>query len=167
MILHDVADGADLFVERSAPPFHANRLGHGDLNVVDVFLVEQGLEDRVGKPEGEDILDGFLAEIVVDPEDLVFREDASDIPVQRLSRGEIVPEGLLDDDAGPAAGLPGLHEPGFPKFGDQGCEKIRRYGQVEQAVARQARLGLDRFEAFRKPFEAGARREFVAVVVQV
>jgi hypothetical protein len=37
----------------------ADRLGHRDLDVVDVGVVPDGLEDRIREPEREDVLDGL------------------------------------------------------------------------------------------------------------
>ena len=48
--------------------------GHRDLHVVDVLLVEQRLEDAVGEAEDQDVLDGLLAEVVIDAVDLALVE---------------------------------------------------------------------------------------------
>ncbi len=53
---------------------HAHRLGHGDLDVIDIVAVPQRLENRVGKTEDEDILDGLFAQVVVDAVDLILIE---------------------------------------------------------------------------------------------
>ena len=75
VVLHHVAQRAGLLVvaRAGADPF---LLGHGDLDVVDVLLVPERLEDRVAEPHDHDVLDGLLAEVVVDPEDLSLVEDA-------------------------------------------------------------------------------------------
>ena len=75
MVLDDVAEGAGFLVEGPAA-FDADGFGGGDLDVVDVVAVPDGLEDAVGEAEDEDVLDGLFAEVVVDAEDLVFVEDA-------------------------------------------------------------------------------------------
>ena len=72
MVLHHVTKRAGLLVVASAGP-DAFGLRHRDLDVVDVLLVEERLEEAVGEPEHEDVLDGFLAEVVIDPEDVLFR----------------------------------------------------------------------------------------------
>ena len=64
-----------------AAPLDADRLGHGDLHVVDVIAVPQRLEDAVGEPEHHDVLDRLLAEIMVDAIDLALS------PARRGSRG--------------------------------------------------------------------------------
>ena len=50
----------------------ADGLGHGDLHVVDVAPIPDGLEDAVGEPERHQVLDGLLPEVVIDPIDLVL-----------------------------------------------------------------------------------------------
>jgi len=42
--------------------------------VVDVFLVPERLEDAVGEAEDQQVLDGLLAEIMVDAIRLALRE---------------------------------------------------------------------------------------------
>ena len=51
-----------------------DRLGHRDLDVVDELAVPDRLEDPVREAEREHVLDRLLAEVVVDPEDLVLLE---------------------------------------------------------------------------------------------
>ncbi len=65
VVLHDVAQRTDLFVEL-APPFDAERFGHRDLHGVDVVVVPHGLEQRVREAEDEQVLDRLLPEEVVD-----------------------------------------------------------------------------------------------------
>jgi hypothetical protein len=52
--------------------FNAERFGGGNLDMVDIPAVPEGLEQRVGKTEHEDILNGFFGQIVIDPVDLTF-----------------------------------------------------------------------------------------------
>ena len=73
VVLHDVAQRAGLLVVRTAT-LDADLLGHGDLHMVDVLAVPQRLEDPVGEPEHEQVLNGLLAEVVVDAIDLLFDE---------------------------------------------------------------------------------------------
>ena len=69
MVLEHVAQGAGLVVV-VGPVLDAERLGDGDLNVVDVIAVPDRLEDRVGEAEDHDVLDGLFAQVVVDAVDL-------------------------------------------------------------------------------------------------
>ncbi len=52
----------------------ADVLGHGDLHMVDEIAVPQRFDQRVGEAEHQQVLDGFLAQIVIDAEDLLFVE---------------------------------------------------------------------------------------------
>ena len=54
------------------------------------------------------VLDGLLAEVVVDPEDLVLVEPLAEHRAQLARRREVVPERLLDDHARPAVALSAL-----------------------------------------------------------
>ena len=49
-------------------------LGHRDLHVVDVIAVPDRLEDRVGKPQHEQVLHRLLAQVVIDAIDLLLAE---------------------------------------------------------------------------------------------
>ena len=78
MVLHDVARGPGLFVELAAA-LDADVLGDRDLHVIDVVAVPQRLEDRVAEAQRDEVLDGLLAQVVIDPEDLPLGEDAVQI----------------------------------------------------------------------------------------
>ena len=69
VVLDHVAQRAGLLVVAAAP-LDAERLGDGDLHVVDVAAVPERLEDAVGEAEDQDVLDRLLAEVVVDAVDL-------------------------------------------------------------------------------------------------
>ena len=74
VVLDDVAQGAGSFVEAAAL-FDAEGLGDGDLDVVDVTADPQRLEYGVGETQGQHVLHGLFAEVVVDAVDLVLGED--------------------------------------------------------------------------------------------
>ena len=74
VVLDDVAGGADAVVVAGAAA-DADVLGHGDLHVVDVVGVPDRLEHLVGEAQRQDVLDRLLAQVVVDPEHRVGRED--------------------------------------------------------------------------------------------
>ena len=105
MVLHDVAHRARLFIEPPAT-LHAERLGHRDLHVVDEVAVPDGLEDAVREAQDEDVLDGLLAQVVVDAEDLALVEDAQDPLVELAGRGQVGPERLLDHHPRLRVGVP-------------------------------------------------------------
>src|SRR6266436_1998835 len=72
--LNHVAERARGFVE-TATALDAQSLGRGDLDVIDVIPVPKRLEDSIAKAENEQILDGILAEVVIDAVDLLFVEN--------------------------------------------------------------------------------------------
>ena len=80
----------------------ADRLGDGDLDVVDVVAVPDRLEQDVGEAEGEDVLDRFLAEVVVDAVDLPLGERLRHLLDQLAGGREVVTERFFDDDPLPA-----------------------------------------------------------------
>ena len=90
VVLEDVTDCAGLFVERGAT-LDAERLGDGDLDVVDELAIPDRLEDPVREAEREQVLDRLLAEVVVDPEDLrlveVLRAARRSAPAPSRGRG--------------------------------------------------------------------------------
>ena len=100
MVLEHVPHHAGLLVI-AGPVLDADGLGGGDLDVVHVLAVPHGLEDRVREAEDEDVLDGLLAEVVVDAEDLVLGEVLVHQPVQLPRRLQVAPERLFDHDAHP------------------------------------------------------------------
>src|SRR5207244_12179589 len=87
---------------------HAEGIGHRDLDVVDVVPVPDRLEEGVGEAEDREVLDGSLAEVVVDAEDVRLVERRVQRRVERARRLEVPAEGLLDDDARVASGARAL-----------------------------------------------------------
>ncbi len=81
VVLQDVTERARLFVE-CATPLDADRLCHGDLNVVDVSTVPDWLKDQVAEAEDQDVANGLFSEIVVDAVDLTLAEDFANLAVE-------------------------------------------------------------------------------------
>ena len=102
MALNHVAQGTGLLVER-APATYANRLGGGDLHVVHIAAIPERFKDAVAKAEGEDVLHGLLAQVVIDAVNVVFREHPLHHFIQGARRFKVMPEGLLDHQT-PVAG---------------------------------------------------------------
>ena len=98
VVLHHVAHDAGL-LEVAAAPFDADRLGDGELHVVDVARVPQRLPDAVGEAEHQDVLHRLLAEVVIDAIGLIFAQHLVHVLVERARALEIAAERLLDDDA--------------------------------------------------------------------
>ncbi len=74
MVLHHVAQRAGVVVIVAAA-LQPDRLGDGDLHVIDDIAVPQPLEDRVGEAQRQQVLHRLLAEVVVDAEGLRLGED--------------------------------------------------------------------------------------------
>ncbi|MNS69936.1 hypothetical protein D3C72_1032670 [compost metagenome] len=137
VVLDHVAKRAGRLVV-AAPALHAERLGGRDLDVVNVVVVPDRLEDAVGEAQGEQVLDGLFAQVVVDAVDEVLVDVLGELGVELSGRGEIAPERLLDDHAGPA-GVPGLVPPPrqaqLAQPRDDRAEGRRRRREVKQPPA--------------------------------
>ena len=70
MILDHIASSTNAVVV-TGPRANADVLGHGDLNMVNVAGVPDRLEQLVCKPQRQDVLNRFLAQVVVDTEDRI------------------------------------------------------------------------------------------------
>ena len=125
---------AGLLVERRAA-LDPDRLADRDLDVVDELAVPDRLEDAVREPQREHVLDRLLAEVVVDPEDLVLGEVLLQDLVQPVRRRAVVAERLLDDQPDPA-----LRAPPLAELVDDRLEGRRRHGEVVEAVPAAAAL---------------------------
>ncbi len=86
VVLEHVPDDARLFVVAPAV-LDPDRLGGGDLDVMDVLAVPDGFEDRVREAEHEEVLHRLFAEVMVDAVDLVLGEGAPHDRVQGASSG--------------------------------------------------------------------------------
>ncbi len=129
-------------VVSAAPALHAERLGDGDLHVVDVLLVEERLEDRVAEAERQNVLDRFLPEVVIDAVDLALVENLGDRRVERAGALEIVAEGLFDDHPRPDRFVLVVDEAGRGEMPDDDREELRRHREVEETIPRQVPLAL-------------------------
>jgi hypothetical protein len=117
MVLDHVAQAPGGLVEGAAP-FHIERLGERHLHACHLVAVPDGLKERVGEAEIEDVHDRFLGEEVIDAEDRVLRKNGPRDAVELARRGEVAPERLLDDDARV------LRQPrGAEAFDDRGKER--------------------------------------------
>ncbi len=62
----------------------ADLLVHGDLHVIDMVAIPDRLEHAIGKAQHQDVLHRLLAEIVIDPVDLLLVHQAEQFLVQLL-----------------------------------------------------------------------------------
>ena len=89
-----------------------------------MLSIPQWFEQAVGKAQRHDVLDRLLAEEMVHSIDLMLLQRLQDRGVERLGRGQVMPERLLDDDAPPLTALfpdlvrrpAGGHAPSDPKL---------------------------------------------------
>ena len=105
VVLQHVAGGADAVVVPGAAA-DADVLGHGDLHVVDVVAVPDRLEQLVREAQRQDVLHGLLAEVVVDAEHRLRREDVLDDGVEFARAPRSCPNGfsITTRRQGPAVG---------------------------------------------------------------
>ena len=106
MVLQHVTDHAGLVVVAAAVA-HRHFLRYGDLNVVHVVPVPEGLEDGVGETQDQQILYGLLAQVVVDTEKLLLLEHLLHHPVKLLGSRKVSPEGLFHNCSTPSRFGPG------------------------------------------------------------
>ncbi len=75
-------DVEEQFFERMRPTSLIQRFADTrDLNVIDVVPVPDRLENAVGKPESEDVLNRLLAEVVIDAKNLGFIEELAEAAI--------------------------------------------------------------------------------------
>ena len=146
VILHHVADGAVLVVVPPAP-LRADGLGDRDLHALDGLRVPQRLEDAVREAQRDEVLDGLLAEVVVDAERPVLGEGLRDRVVDLDVGGEVVADRLLDHDAVGRAGQ--AHR---LQVRADGAEDGRARGEIEHHLVRAAA-----FEMRAQPLEVVPR----------
>ena len=151
MVLDHVTGRADPVVI-AAPSAKADVLGHGDLHVVDEVGVPYRFVQLVGEPQRQDVLDGFLAEVVVDAKHRLLGEHAVDHSVELFGALQVVAERFLDDHPTPAAVL-GTCQPRLLQLLAHHLEGLRRNRQVERVIAVGAALGVKLLQRLGQPLE--------------
>src|SRR5215472_18485664 len=101
MVGDHIAQAARAVVIASAP-FDSKRLRHSYLHMIDVATIPDRLEDSVGKTEHQNVLNGLLAQVVIDAVDLALLQYLANLRIQRFRGFQIRAEWLFDDDAPPA-----------------------------------------------------------------
>ncbi len=141
MVLDHVAGGSDAVVV-PGPAADPDVLGHGDLDVVDVSAVPDRLVHLVGEPQRQDVLHRLLAEVVIDAEHRLGREDPVQRRVQLPRAGQVVAERLLDHHPPPAAPVR-VRQAAALELLDHGGKLVRRDRQVERVVPARAPLRVE------------------------
>jgi hypothetical protein len=95
MVLHDVADDAKL-VKVAAPTLGTKWLLECDLHIIDVMAVPGGAKEGVSKTKNENVLDHFLAKVVIDAEELILLPVGLQRLLELTGAGEVLTERLLD-----------------------------------------------------------------------
>ena len=102
VVLNHIAHGPAAVVVTTAAA-DAHGFGGGDLHALYVVTVPERLEEAVGKAGGQQVLYRLLAQVVIDPVDVVFGEEGLDVLVQLFGRSLVVAEGLFHHQPRPAA----------------------------------------------------------------
>ena len=114
MILHHIPERSGVFVI-AGPGAQAFLFTHGNLDVVDIFMIPDGFENTVGEAEHHNILHRFFPEIMIDTVDLRFIEYFTDRRIDGLGRLQIMADGFFYDDSGDAIRqVSRIDQPGVP-----------------------------------------------------
>src|SRR5437764_9114559 len=106
--------------------------------MVDEVSVPDRLENAVGEAEGQDVLDGLFAQVVIDAEHLRLAEHRTDGVVKVPSRLKIHTERFLDDQTNEGALGASLVQPRRAKLGRDVLEQFGGCREIEEAVALRA-----------------------------
>ncbi len=150
MVLDHVAERAGPVVV-ARPGSDAEILGDGDLDIGDPITIPDRLEQRIGEPEHQEVLDRGLAEVVIDPVDPALVKGLVEDGVERHRGLQVDTKGLLDHQTGPALTT---GQARCAQAAHRGAEGRRGQGQVEDAVARQPVVSLDALDAPPQPVES-------------
>src|SRR5215475_9077578 len=134
-ILVVASTGADAFV-----------LSHRNLHMIDVFLIPQWFENGIGKTHDQEILDGFLAEVVIDTKKLALVDDLRQSVINGTGAGQVPAQRLFHNDTC----LRPLRRPGDESGALQllytGDNELGRNSEIEHAIAWNAEFIFDLFE---------------------
>jgi hypothetical protein len=123
MILYDVTDRPDTVIERTTARY-ADGFGHGDLDLCDVTPIPHRFQQRVRKPEHQQVFYRFLTQIMVNAEDGRLVESTKHHVVETLRSRQVTPERFLQHHPGVGVEL------GVGESPDHGGCQIRRDSQV-------------------------------------
>ena len=159
MVLEHIADRADLVVERT-PIGDVERLGHRDLDGRHVLGTPDRFQEPVGEAEVDQVLDGFLAQEVVDAKDARLVEDTMQRVVEPPRPGQVAPEGFLHDDPRAVGTVRLAEQP------DDGAEQRRRDRQVVEGMRRGAEFRPEPAERVGIVVRAGDEAELLLELPQ-
>ena len=101
--------------------------------MIDVVAVPDRLEHAVGEAQHHDVLHRLLAEVVIDPVNLIPGEEAQQVRIQCAGRFEIEAERLFNDQPAPAA-VVFIGETGLAKLARHRSEQVGWRRQIKQAI---------------------------------
>ncbi len=94
MILHHVADGADLLI-KGAPALDAEILCHSDLHALDVRTIPKRFEHGVGEAKEEHAMDGLFPQVVVNAKNPLLVKGLQQDLIQGTRRGQVTTKRLF------------------------------------------------------------------------
>ena len=71
MVLHHITEGTGLIIVATAL-FNAQLFSKGNLHIINVLAVPDIFKQQISKADGKNLLNHFLAQIVVNTENLFF-----------------------------------------------------------------------------------------------
>ena len=140
MVLHHVAQRARAVVVIGAA-FEPDRLRDRDLHMVDPLRRPQRFEHRIGEAQRDQVLDRFLAQIMVDAIDRRFLDHRADFVVDPPRRGEVGADRLFDHQARERR-----NETLLDQAPRDRPEELGRCGEIDDA-----HIGVAAFERVGKP----------------
>src|SRR5262249_44411118 len=75
---------------------------HGDMHVINILVVPDGFEARIGEAEDQHVLDGLFAQVVIDAVELLLTDYLEQLAIQGTRGRCIMPKRLFDNDPTPA-----------------------------------------------------------------
>ncbi len=118
----------------AASLFHAHGFAHGNLHVIDVAPVPDRFENSVGEAEGQNVLDRFFAQVVIDAVNLLFVHHLQQLLIQRSRRIQVAAKGLFDNHPAPLMIL-FRHQADSGQMLHDGTKEIRRGGEIVKVIA--------------------------------
>ena len=137
MVLQNVPDNAVL-VKVSAASFRAKGFLERENDALHVLVAPDPFEPRVGESQDGEVLDHFLAKVMVNAVEMVFGKVLRQGFVEFFKGFEVPSKGLFDNHAGPSLGgvLHARLFNGNARFG----KDIGRNGKIKEPIKRFIRL---------------------------
>src|SRR5262245_18315282 len=145
MILHHVTQSSGILVVASTGA-DAFVLSHRNLHMIDVFLIPQRFEDGIGKAHDQEILDSFLAEVVIDTKKLALVDDLRQSVINGTGTGQVPTQRLFHNDACLRPLRRAGDKSGTLQLLYSGDNQLGRDSEIEYAIACNTEFIFDLFE---------------------